>query len=499
MSRKRLFLLSIPALRPQDCEAMPFLQSLFQTGEKAMLTPGFPAVTCTVQANMTTGVSPDEHGVIANGFFISPETFPEVSSGGSQMRFGPICPACHGKSLAPKASSPPWPEKSTPPRVEMWTAPNHCIQRPQLWETLARRQSGHRSAAWFPLHIKQAKAELICTPAPIHHPDGSESLWCYTHPDKLYGELIERLGHFPLKHYWGPLTDVKASRWIVEAALVAMERHPVDFYYLYLPHLDYAPQRNGPDSPEVATARTEIDDLLRRLVEGAREIFEEDPTWVVAGEYAITKTESAVYPNRLLREMGLLEVRGEADGEHLDLEKSKAWALCDHQCAHVYIQGGKPGILRKIRDRFATIDGIEHVLADQEAKKRFGVDHPRSGHLVLSATPDSWFAYYWWTSDDRAPAFARTVDIHRKPGYDPVELFLDPERKGIPLDADLVRGSHGAPARDASQKTVLLADTPSFLAPLETSAASREQGMLQCDDRDVHDLVLRFFEDNPAS
>ena len=74
----------------------------------------------------------------------------------------------------------------------------------------------------------------------------------------------------------------------------------------------------------------------------------------------------------------------------------------------------------------------------------------------LISTPNSWQAYYWWIDDARAPKFARTVDIHRKPGYDPVELHFDIATKSIPLDATLVKGSHGAPARDASQRGVLL-------------------------------------------
>jgi hypothetical protein len=100
-----------------------------------------------------------------------------------------------------------------------------------------------------------------------------------------------------------------------------------------------------------------------------------------------------------------------------------------------------------------------------EEKKQFGVDHERSGELVAIADVGAWFTYYYWFDDDGAPDFARTVDIHRKPGYDPVELFIDPQIKlprlkvagkvlkkklgfrtlmdVIPLDAGLVRGSHG--------------------------------------------------------
>ena len=108
--------------------------------------------------------------------------------------------------------------------------------------------------------------------------------------------------------------------------------------------------------------------------------------------------------------------------------------------------------------------GVAAVL-DEEGKRKFHLDHPRSGDLVAIAAPPAWFTYYYWLDDSRAPDYARTVDIHRKPGYDPVELFVDPGLKFpkltmarkllkrkmglrtlmdvIPLDAGLVQGSHG--------------------------------------------------------
>jgi len=205
--RKPVILLSIPALREKDVAVMPKLRDLTAGGEIAELTPGFPCVTCPVQANMTTGKRPSEHGVVANGFY--------------------------------------WREKQ---QVEMWTAPNDCIGQPQIWDLLAHHGRGLSSAVWFPLHSKGCEADYVCTPAPIHNPDGSESLWCYTRPIELYGSLRDRLGHFPLMNFWGPLTSVKATAWIADSAVIAAQQWQPDFFYVYLPHLDYAAQRTGPDS-----------------------------------------------------------------------------------------------------------------------------------------------------------------------------------------------------------------------------------------------------------
>ncbi len=80
---------------------------------------------------------------------------------------------------------------------------------------------------------------------------------------------------------------------------------------------------------------------------------------------------------------------------------------------------------------------------DRAAQKELGLDHPRAGDLVLEAAPGFWFAYDWWAAEDCAPPYARTVDIHNKPGYDPLELFFAPDRRGTARDGTLVKGTHG--------------------------------------------------------
>ena len=230
----QVVLLSIPGLRGKDIAAMPNLARLAPAGEQTALVPSFPCVTCPVQAAMTTGVLPNEHGVVANGFY--------------------------------------WRDKH---EIEMWTAWNDCIQRPQIWDLLHERDLGISSAVWFPLHSKGCGADYICTPAPIHNPDGTESLWCYTKPTELYGELRDALGHFPLQHFWGPIANIKSSAWIVDSAIHAARTWKPDFFYIYLPHLDYAAQKNGPDSPEAKAALVALDEVLGRLFTAFREAYSE--------------------------------------------------------------------------------------------------------------------------------------------------------------------------------------------------------------------------------
>jgi predicted AlkP superfamily pyrophosphatase or phosphodiesterase len=434
-----VILLSVPGLRGRDVEAMPRLKALTQNGDRTELGAGFPAVTCPVQANMTTGVPPSEHGVVANGFF--------------------------------------WRERR---EVEMWTSPNSCIERPQLWDILHEKTPGVTAAAWFPLHSKDCGADYVCTPAPIHNPNGSESLWCYTKPASLYGELVAELGHFPLQHFWGPIANIKSTAWIVASAIRAAERFRPNLFYIYLPHLDYAAQKSGPDSPEAIRALAELDAELGILVDGFAAAYgDAAPLWLVASEYAITPVNHVLYPNRVLRDAGLLRARPTDAGELIDYAASTAWALVDHQMSHVFVNGDAATV-----DRVARLlreqPGVAEVI-DPRRDARYDLNHPRSGELAVVNEPTSWQAYYWWTDDAEAPAFARTVDIHRKPGYDPVELFFDPATRGIPLNASPVKGSHGAPPIDPAQRGVLLSSERGVFVEGPTA------------DTDVADIVLRQF------
>ena len=180
------------------------------------------------------------------------------------------------------------------------------------------------------------EADYVCTPAPIHNPDGSESLWCYTRPAEFYGVLRDRLGHFPLMNYWGPMAGIQSSAWIADSAVMAAGEWQPDFFYIYLPHLDYAAQRSGPDSAAADQAVADLDEVIGRLAAGMAEAYDEELLWLVAGEYAITPVDHVSYPNRILREAGLLAVREADDGEQLDFEQSRAFAMVDHQFSHVF-------------------------------------------------------------------------------------------------------------------------------------------------------------------
>ena len=440
---EHVVLVSIPGLREQDLAAMPNLRALAAQGDQASLVPSFPAVTCSVQVNMTTGAPPAHHGVIANGFY--------------------------------------WREKR---EVEMWTSWNEVVQQPQIWDRLQSHDLRLTSAVWFPLLSKGCGAKYVCTPAPIHNPDGSESLWCYTQPTELYGELRDALGHFPLQNFWGPLSSIKSTSWIIDSAVEGARRYRPNFFYIYLPHLDYAAQKFGPDTPEAATAVGELDEAIGRLVQGFGEAYgDADPLWLVASEYTIVPVDHVLYPNRMLREAGLLVVKPEGagqGGELIDFDNSAAWALADHQFSHVFVRDQNAQVIEQVTRLFQGHEGVDEVLAGEQRTK-YDLVHERSGEVVVISTANSWQAYYYWLDDAQAPSFARTVDIHRKPGYDPVEMTIDMATRSIPLDARLVRGSHGAPAKTAAQRGVLL-----------TSQAGTLPGQVAA-DVDLADLVLRQF------
>lgn len=417
-----LIFFSVAGLRVRDIDrsTTPTLYEWADRGALAELVPTFPCLTSCVQASMWTGLEPGSHGVIANGFYDRDRR-----------------------------------------KVEFWVARNDVIAGEQIWDVIRARHPHFRSAVWHTQNIKGASADFIVTPAPIHEPDGTTRLWCYSKPDGLYQELLDALGHFPLQHYWGPLANIESTRWILRAAARLIEKHAPNFHWIYIPHLDYAAQKFGPDSAEAKAALMELD---RELAQFARMVatssIGDRVTYLIAGEYALTEVTGVIHPNRILRRAGLLTVRDDADGELIDLVSSSAFAMVDHQLAHLYVNRADRAGQAKCVDLFRGLPGIAGAYCGDE-RSRIGLNHERSGEVILVADDAHWFAYYWWLDDAAAPPFARTVDIHRKPGYDPVELFFDPPTKGIPLNSELVKGSHGVPATAPRHRTALICSVAS--------------------------------------
>lgn len=431
MPTKHVILISAPGLRPSDIDATntPTMHDWANNGALASLKPTFPCVTSPVQASMMTGVGPGQHGVTANGFYY-------------------------------RTGDQPDPVESTPPAIEFWIARNNIVQKPQLYDLF--KGMGKTSAVWHAQNIKDAAADFIVTPSPIHEDDGSTKLWCYAKPEGLYEQLIADLGHFPLQHYWGPMANVTSSQWIMRAAQWLIDRHQPKFHNIYIPHLDYAAQKFGPNSDQAKKALNEFD----QLIAGFQQYLQQSPiagdhVVIIASEYAMTDVNQVIYPNRMLREADMLSINEKDGAEHIDITHCKAFALVDHQFAHVYLNDENRTDARAadVAKLFANAHGIAAAYAGKD-RREVNLDHPRAGDVILIAEEYAWFAYYWWLSDDGAPAFARTVDIHAKPGYDPVEMFFDPNTKGIPLDASLVKGSHGIPPTKPHHMAALLTNKP---------------------------------------
>ena len=396
----------------------PRLSALARAGAVRPLATVTPAVTCTVQATFMTGTLPREHGIVANGWL-----FRDLME------------------------------------VWLWRQSNRLVEGEKVWEAGKRRDPKFTTANLFWWYNMGASHDIGVTPRPIYKSDGRKLQDCYTQPSEIRDELTQHLGTFPLFQFWGPATTIAASRWIADAAVHIRRTRSPTLTLVYLPHLDYDLQRFGPDDPRIAKSLTEIDTIAGDLIADAER---DGARVIVLSEYGITSVSTPIHVNRALREAGLLSVRVEDGGEILDVSQSRAFAIADHQIAHLYI--AQPHLIAEVQRIVEALPGVEHVLNRNE-QQVLGLNHPRSGELVALARPNAWFTYYYWLHDSRAPDFARLVEIHRKPGYDPVELFFDPAIRWpklaigarlacralgfrtlmdvIPLDASLVKGSHG--------------------------------------------------------
>ena len=418
---------------------MPRIAEFARTGSITGVRPAFPGVTCTAQADYVTGRSPAEHGIVGNGWY--------------------------DRSLA---------------EVHFWKQSERLIQAPGLWDAMRREQPDFTCAKLFWWYNMGSTADYSITPRPMYPADGRKIFDIYSWPHGIRPEIKADLGEFPFFTFWGPAAGLDtsqgsadaASRWIAKAAQWIERRHQPTLSLIYLPHLDYGLQRFGPNHVGVGRDLGRIDAIVGELIDtfNSRSV-----KVVLLSEYGIVPVTRPVHLNRIFRERGWLSIKEELGLELVDFGASKVFAVADHQVAHVYVRDRD--LLWSVRGLLEEIDGVATVL-DESAKSSAGINHPRSGDLVAVAAADAWFTYYYWFEDCRAPDFARTVDIHRKPGYDPVELFLDRQRPWIqgrlmwrlmqkrlgfrclmdviPLDAGLVRGSHGATPVDILDYPVLV-------------------------------------------
>lgn len=403
-------------LRHKDLHQFSSLAPIIEQGSVSALTPPLPAVTCSTQAAFLTGKEATSHGIVGNGWF-------------------------HRETR----------------EVRFWLQPRDLIETPTFIDRI--RQQGLTVANLFWWFNMGSGADWSLTPRPEYPADGRKIPSVYGEPPELPVEMQRDLGRFPLFDFWGPRAGLPSTRWIIDSAISMIEQKDPDVLMVYLPHLDYNDQRYGADSPEGQLSRQQLDAELKRLLDASRSRGADS---MVLSEYGVEDVTRVVFPNRRLAQSGDLQVQSTGHGDLLDVHRSRAFAVCDHQLAHVHISANADAAA--VQDRLQRLEGVERVLSGEQLTE-VGLGHRRAGDLVLLAEPGCWFAYPWWHDEARAPDYARTVDIHRKPGYDPAELFVDPALRWpalkigwrllqkklgmrtlldvISTDPSMVRGSHG--------------------------------------------------------
>lgn len=426
----RVCIINVVGLTPKLLKHAPRLSAL---GPASAWKSPLPAVTCTSQATMLTGLTPGQHGIVANGWYYRDT---------QEIRF--------------------------------WQQANSLVQAEKLYE-------GYETAKLFWWFNQSAPVRYSVTPKPHYGCDGSK---VFDILDQTDCRLTEKLGPFPFFSFWGPGAGLDCSRWIADATSIVLREKQPRLTLTYLPHLDYDFQRYPEHDPQRVN---EVDQCAGKIIDAVEAI---GGRVVVVSEYGLVPVKQPIHINRRLREAGLLKTRNGPFGETLLAGESDAFAVADHQLAHVYIRA--PDRIDEVRSTLKALPGIERVVPPADVE----LDHPRSGELIAMANPDAWFTYYYWLDDQQAPDFARTVDIHRKPGYDPCELFITSKGRliarvaqkklgmrykmdVIPLDATLVRGSHGL-------------RTDADAGPLVIGPTDNTSGDLPTDMRDFKAYVRRL-------
>lgn len=426
-------------------EHTPFIASFLESGSFSYVNPVIPAVTCTAQSTYLTGKLPSEHGVVGNGWYFKNEC-----------------------------------------EVKFWRQSNKLVEAPKLWEKLKAQNPKFTCANMFWWYNMYSNVDYSVTPRPNYLADGRKIPDCYSHPASLRDELQNELGTFPLFQFWGPKTSIKSSRWIADAAIKTDKKYNPTLSLIYLPHLDYNIQRHGLNFDIIKKDLKEIDAEVEKLVNYFKS---QNAEIVLLSEYGITNVNRPIHLNRIFRENNLLAIRIERGLELLDAGASKAFAVADHQIAHIYINDST--LKDKVISLLKNTKGVEKILSGEEITE-YGLQHDRSGDIVVLADKDSWFTYYFWLDDAKAPDYARMVDIHKKPGYDPVEMLTDPndrlvmlkviwkllkKKLGfrtvlniIPLKAELVKGAHGRRPEDKEDWPVVISSNKNALQLNEINA-----------------------------
>jgi predicted AlkP superfamily pyrophosphatase or phosphodiesterase len=406
----------------------PFLEQYLKSKKLNTIAPMLPAVTTAVQSTYLTGKQPTEHGIVGNGWYDPQDA-----------------------------------------EIKFWKQSNKLVRSEKIWDRAKRENPDFSCSNMFWWYNMYSNADYSVTPRPNYLADGRKIPDCYSEPAELRDLLQDKLGQFPLFQFWGPGANLKSSKWIADASMLTDELYDPTLTLVYLPHLDYCLQKFGPDFRHISKELTEIDGILKDLV-GFYE--SKNANIIILSEYGITPVSSPVHLNRILRKAGLLQIRLERGLELLDAGASKAFAVADHQIAHIYVND--PAVSTQVKAILENTPGIALVL-DAEGKKAHGLDHERAGDFVVVAESQSWFTYYFWFDDLKAPDYARCVDIHKKPGYDPVEMLLSSKPRAaykllrkkaglryvmdvIPLDATLIKGSHGRADTPEAFHPVLITD-----------------------------------------
>ncbi|MFC0775159.1 alkaline phosphatase family protein [Terrimonas alba] len=409
-------------------EHTPFLKKYTEQQGLSTIEPMLPAVTTSVQSTFVTGKWPTDHGIVGNGWY-----------------------------------------DHTDSEIKFWKQSNKLVLAEKIWEKAKKTDPSFTCSKMFWWYNMYSGADYSVTPRPNYLADGRKIPDCYSHPAELRDELQKELGQFPLFKFWGPATDISSTQWIADASIYTDKKYDPTLTLIYLPHLDYCLQKFGQDITAIAKDLAEIDKVVEQLV---NHYATKKAKIILLSEYGITNVNRPVHLNRELRKNGWLQIRTERGLELLDAGASKAFAVADHQVAHIYVND--KSLIGEIKKIIKQVPGVQLVLTKEE-QQLYHIDHERSGDLVAVADEQSWFTYYFWLDDTKAPDYARVVDIHKKPGYDPVELFMTSKARAgykllrkklalryvmdvIPLDATLVKGSHGRLEADKKYQAVLVAD-----------------------------------------
>ena len=311
---------------------MPKIRELAAGGACAPLMQAVtPSVTWPNHTSLVTGVAPARHGVVGNNYFDRSKGKAVTLIGDPKFDKDEIVkvPTVYdvAKAAGMKTLSIRWPATRNAKTLD-WCVPD--MERTKL------------EAFTTPALVAEAK-EAGLWPKPTKAKDGT------SHPGAMTDNLC---------------TDLFSHM---------LRSHKPQLALLHIVDVDHVQHQYGPRTKEAYAAIKKADSQVGRVWEAVKTAYAGKATLIVTSDHGFSPIRGIIMYNIILRNGGLLPVKGSAKG------RAKVAVVPQGGAALIYIldEAARQETAGKVKELFSQVDQVASVV-DSEHLKDYGVADPKA-------------------------------------------------------------------------------------------------------------------------